>query len=1275
MPPRNPGTSLRSRILFSFLWALLPLFALLVVAVEALLVPWIEIRAREELANATGLLSDAVHAGASVAIRNHLKAIAEQNREIARHHLQLVEQGVLDRDEAISRIRRILLSQTVGESGYVYCIDSGGVAVVHPNPGVEGTDNTRFAFVREQMRRKEGYIEYDWRNPGEESPRPKALYMVHFEPLDWIISASSYRSEFSRLLDRADFREAVLSLRFGTSGYAYVVNADGDVLIHPAISDFNVFGQAEVAAEFVRTMLERGSGFIEYDWGNPDEPRPRRKLAAFDTIPELGWTVVSSAYRDEVMGPVRTARSAAYGGMALLMLAGTGAAFFLSVRLSRPMEAMVRRLDENARSGREDPLPVPDADEMGRLAREFNRYLAILRDRNAEIRREQLRYRTLFETGPDAIFLLRGREIFDCNPATLEIFRGSRETLIGMSILDLSPPTQPSGESSAVLARRIIEACRGGAVRTFEWTHRALDGADFEAEVRLKRFGEEEGEPLFVAFMRDATERKRAERALRESESFLKSVLESVQEGIGILNPDLTIRHVNPVMEQWYRDRMPLVGKRCHEVYHERPDPCPRCPALRALRSGGVEREEVPGIPGSDVEWLELFTYPMENPETGEIDGIVEFVRDITARKRAETALRESEERFRAMIQSSGDMIFVVGPDNVIAYESPSISRILGYPPGALVGTDAFSRVHPDDLELVAAEMAEVFRSENDGLPTEFRFRRADGEWIVMEALASNQLNLPSLRGIVVTARDITRRKEIERALRENEENLRVTLASIGDAVIATDTAGRVTRMNPVAETLTGRSATEAKGKPLDAVFSIVDARTREPAENPVRQVLSEDRIVGLADHTLLLSGNGAEYRIADSGAPIRDDAGRTLGVVIVFRDITEEHAIQEELHQSRKMDAVGQLAGGVAHDFNNMLGGIMGAAEMLKLKLRDRPEPERFLDMIVSSVQRASDLTAKLLAFARKQPVGSTPVDVHVAVRETLSLLENTIDRRIRLESRLEADESVVIGDLSQIQNAFLNLGINASQAMPDGGSLVFATRRLDLSPADCKTGAFDLSPGPFIEIEVRDTGRGIPAKDLPRIFEPFFTTKPQGEGTGLGLAAVFGTVRRHEGAVTVYSEESRGTVFRVWLPIAANRVVRAAPPAEPVSGSGRVLVVDDEPVMRATAEAILEELGYEILLAEDGRAGLECFAERHAEIDLVLLDMVMPEMNGRDCFLEMRKIDPDARVVLSSGFTLDEDLDDLRKRGLRGFVRKPYRVADLSLALARARAEGEEK
>ena len=269
--------TLRSRIIFFSLLILLPVICFVTITVEAVLVPSIKQNVRNELANSTRVITSSVRQGATASIRNHLRAIAEGNREIARYYFSLVEQNVLSREEAFARLEKILLSQKVGSSGYIYCLDSKGNVVVHPNGGVRETNASNFAFVRKQMEVKEGYLEYDWKNPGESKARPKALYMVYFKPLDWIISASSYRSEFNQLLHPEDFRETVLSLRFGKSGYAYVVNENGQALIHPNYENLNILRQPDVPADFVREMLSRGSDSVVYDWQGPGEKKTRKK--------------------------------------------------------------------------------------------------------------------------------------------------------------------------------------------------------------------------------------------------------------------------------------------------------------------------------------------------------------------------------------------------------------------------------------------------------------------------------------------------------------------------------------------------------------------------------------------------------------------------------------------------------------------------------------------------------------------------------------------------------------------------------------------------------------------------------------------------------------------------------------------------------------------------------------------------------------------------------------------------------------------------------------
>jgi signal transduction histidine kinase len=278
----------RLQIVSSFLLVLLPVLIFLAVSVEFFLIPSIRENAKQDLTNSTRVLTGSIRASAAATIRNHLKAIAEKNREIAEQHIALVNQGVLSQEEAIKRLRAIFFSQRIGSSGYIYCLNRHGITVVHPNHDIENTDITGFDFVRTQLERKEGYIEYDWQNPGEESPRPKALYMVYYQPLDWIISVSSYREEFYELLDTNDFSDAVSSLHFGESGYAYVFNQEGKMLIHPRLEYLANLSELDPTSDIFAPMLSNGSGSIEYTWQNPGESKSRKKFAVFENVPEYG---------------------------------------------------------------------------------------------------------------------------------------------------------------------------------------------------------------------------------------------------------------------------------------------------------------------------------------------------------------------------------------------------------------------------------------------------------------------------------------------------------------------------------------------------------------------------------------------------------------------------------------------------------------------------------------------------------------------------------------------------------------------------------------------------------------------------------------------------------------------------------------------------------------------------------------------------------------------------------------------------------------------------
>ncbi len=514
-------------------------------------------------------------------------------------------------------------------------------------------------------------------------------------------------------------------------------------------------------------------------------------------------------------------------------------------------------------------------------------------------------------------------------------------------------------------------------------------------------------------------------------------------------------------------------------------------------------------------------------------------------------------------------------------------------------------------------------------------------------------------------ARSFVAMREAVRAtideLRRGEDGLRRIVATLPVLLAALDENDTLVEWNAECERVTGYSANEVLGHPraLARLFpeparlaaflqGLRRGETLRDLEFPLRCKDGSRRIIAW-------STIGAEM-------PIKSWESWAVGI-----DITDRLELDAKLRHAQKMDALGQLAGGVAHDFNNMLTAILGAGELIGARLPEKDRSRRYLEVIENGVGRLSELTSKLLAFSRKQAAHVAPTDLHDVVRDTVALLETTLDKRVRIELDLAAENSTVLGDGTQLENVLLNLGINASHAMPEGGTLQFRTKTVDLSAAWCATSPFELVPGEFVELAVSDTGTGIPPEVLPHIFDPFYTTKPQGKGTGLGLSEAHGAMRQHGGAIKVYSEPGKGTCFHLLLPL-SDASTSTAPEVEPVPGSGTVLVVDDELVLRETTEALLVDLGYKVLTAENGARAIEVYRTHRDAIDVVLLDMIMPEMNGRDCFRRLRELEPEVRVVLASGFLLDDDLSELTANGLQGYIRKPYRAVDLSRTLHEA-------
>ncbi|HFQ80181.1 MAG TPA: hybrid sensor histidine kinase/response regulator, partial [Desulfobacterales bacterium] len=626
--------------------------------------------------------------------------------------------------------------------------------------------------------------------------------------------------------------------------------------------------------------------------------------------------------------------------------------------------------------------------------------------------------------------------------------------------------------------------------------------------------------------------------------------------------------------------------------------------------------------------------------------------------------LQSSEERFRALVNNLDSLVYVA---DFNSYELLFINEY-----GRKIWGDVVGRVCWQALQSGQQGPCEFCTNnrllDDNGEPLgvfvwEFQ-NTVDGEWYECRDQA---IRWPDGRYVrMEIATNVTRRKLSEAALAAEKERLAVTLRSIGDGVITTDIKGRIVLINKVAEKLTGWRNEEAEGRPLAEVFNIVSEVTQEQCENPVEKVLSTGAIIGLANHTSLIARDGRQISIADSGAPIRDKNSEIIGVVLVFRDITDKLRMEQELTKVKKLESIGVLAGGIAHDFNNILVAVLGNIELSLFDDQLTLNTKKLLEEAKNATYRARDLTQQLLTFAK----GGEPVREAASLADVVKESADFILRGTKVACRYNFPADLWLADIDkgQISQVVQNIILNAGQAMPNGGIIEVCCENIQ---APAALSRFLRQGERYVKMTVRDCGIGIPADIIDKIFDPYISTKQQ--GSGLGLAITHSIISKHGGHITVASTMGSGTVFTVYLPAAAQSSTAGEEikKAEHAVKKSRVMIMDDEEPIRVMTQAMLARMGHEVVLAKEGGEAVRLYSEAmtsKAPIDLAIVDLTIPGgMGGKEAAQKILALDPQAKIIVSSGYSTDPVMASYQKYGFCGTLVKPYRFVDLAAAISK--------
>lgn len=856
-----------------------------------------------------------------------------------------------------------------------------------------------------------------------------------------------------------------------------------------------------------------------------------------------------------------------------------------------------------------------------------------------ELRASEARFRIFVDHATDAFFLHSADGlILDVNRQACESLGYTREELIGQLPLFFDSDWQRT------ITPSLQQRLEAGTIVTFDTRHRRKDGTNFPVEVRIRPFTLD-GQVFALALVRDITERKEAQEAL----TLFRTLIDHTNDFIEIVDPKtgrfldvnesaclahgytrseflaLTLPEIDPLLPKIAWEELQAQMRQTNLNISER---------LHRRKDGTLFPVEVT----SNYIFLDR-------------EYMVAVARDITMRKQADAALKESEERYRILYEDNPTMYFTLDAAGIVLSVNRFGAEHLGYTVAELTGHSVLNVFYEEDKAAAQQFVQQCIVHPGQVFHWSLRKLRKDGTLLWVEETARTVQGVNGAPVVLIVCEDITERKRTEQALSESHNLLNAIIEGTTDMTFAKDREGRYLMINSTGARLLGKSVAEIIGQDDRTLFS-----------PEVSAELSEK------DQIVLTTGESQTYEETTTGglvrtflttkAVYRDSNGNINGIVGISRDITELKRLEEQFRQSQKMEAVGRLAGGVAHDFNNLLTVINGYSQLVFNRLpADDPNRLRLAE-IQKAGERAANLTRQLLAFSRKQMLQPRVVNLNTLLTELLKLLQRLIGEDIELALAPADDLGWTKIDPGQFEQAIINLAVNARDAMPQGGQLTITTQNTELDAAYAERYP-EVQAGAYVCVTVSDTGLGMAEVTKARIFEPFFTTKDVGKGTGLGLAMVYGFVKQSGGHVDVFSEMGSGTTFNVYLPRTeeTGAVVKPTLDLRDIpKGTETILLVEDEEAVRNLIRSVLQAGGYTILEAHDGQQALDLIEQHRGPLHLLITDLVMPRLSGRQVADHLVVLRPNARVLFMSGYT-EEAVTRHKIRELNvAFFQKPF-------------------